>query len=88
MVTFNIPPNSCILDFNYNKGIIEFIDILNINILNCKDENSPLIYSIMLFPNSSIYQSDLEQSNFYHYLLIAPPQKNSKFSFALPYLNK
>jgi hypothetical protein len=73
MITFNIPPNSCMLDFNYDEGVIEFIEILTINILNCKDENSPLIYSIMFFANSSIYQSDLEQSNIYHYLLIAPP---------------
>ena len=62
ILTFNIPPNSCKLDFNYDEGVIEFIDTLKINILNCKDEKklSSLTYSIMLFPNISIYQSDIE----------------------------
>ena len=62
MLTFNIPPYSCKLDFNYDEGVIEFIDTLKINILNCKDEKklSSLTYSIMLFPNISIYQSDIE----------------------------
>lgn len=43
----------------YNQGFVEFIEALDISVVNCIDIDLPLYYSVWVFPNESIYQSDL-----------------------------
>ncbi|CAD8121927.1 unnamed protein product [Paramecium sonneborni] len=87
MLTMNIPPQFCALEINYNQGFVEFIEALNISVINCTDNNLPLQYSVWVFPNQSIYQSDLVQSKFYNYLLLEPFQLTNTFKLYLPYFN-
>ncbi|CAD8210006.1 unnamed protein product [Paramecium octaurelia] len=87
MLTLNIPPQKCELSYKRKESFVEFLDYLEVNVINCNDVDTPLKYSVMLFPNQSIYKSDLENSKFYHYLLVIPPQLTSRFNLTLPYAN-
>ncbi|CAD8121951.1 unnamed protein product [Paramecium sonneborni] len=87
MLTMNIPPQKCELKYEKKESFVEFLDYLEVNVINCEDDNTPLKYSVMLFPNQSIYKNDVENSKFYHYTLVIPPQQTSKFNLTLPFAN-
>ncbi|CAD8190791.1 unnamed protein product [Paramecium octaurelia] len=88
MLTMNIPPQNCALEMKYNEGFVEFIEALDVSVVNCTDADVPLLYSVWIFPNESIYQSDLVQSKFYNYMLLEPFQKTNSFKLYLPYFNE
>lgn len=33
------------------ESFVEFLDYLEVNVINCEDNDTPLKYSVMLFPN-------------------------------------
>lgn len=51
----NLPPSNCKLTTLTDDSFVEFLDIISINVDGCLDNDAQLIYSVMLFPNSSIY---------------------------------
>ncbi|CAD8072273.1 unnamed protein product [Paramecium primaurelia] len=85
VLKMNIPPQNCTLSYQLPESYVEFLDEMNISLIGCKDNNAPLMYSVYLFPNQSIYQEDLISSKFHNFVRLKNFQSSNHFKLILPY---
>ncbi|CAD8121931.1 unnamed protein product [Paramecium sonneborni] len=84
-LTMNIPPKNCSISYQSPESFVEFLDDLNISIINCQDVHNPLNYNVYLFPNRTIYHQDLINSKYHNFIILKSFQSSNKFKLNLPY---
>ncbi|CAD8190779.1 unnamed protein product [Paramecium octaurelia] len=85
VLNLNIPPQNCSLSYQFPETYVEFLDELNISLTGCRDDNTPLLYGVQLFPNQSTYQEELITAKFHNFVLLIDFQYSNHFKLILPY---